>query len=848
MTLHLRILLLFGLLTSLLVPAATPAPARFDWREKVDPWVLQTTENGTSTEFLVFLTQQADLSAAAALPTRAEKGAFVYTQLSQTAARTQAPLLTELKRLGVEHRPYWIVNMLWVRGNAALVQRLAARADVAHIYANPSVPLHLPETPPPATPAAPAGVEWNITKVNAPDLWALGITGEGVVIGGQDTGYQWNHPALRAAYRGWNGLTANHNYSWHDAIHSGGGSCGADSTVPCDDYGHGTHTMGTMVGDDGGANQIGMAPGARWIGCRNMNVGNGTPATYSECFQWFIAPTDLNDENPRPDLAPDVINNSWGCTVSEGCSDPTLLQMVVENTRAAGIFVVASAGNSGPGCSSVAEPPAIYTAAFTVGSTTSSDAISSFSSRGPVTIDGSGRMKPDISAPGSSVRSSTPGNAYGVSSGTSMAGPHVAGLTALLISAFPTLRGQHETIAELITQSAVALTSTQTCGGIPGSQIPNNTFGWGRIDALAAYNLAQSQQPTEILLHKTASAAQIAPGSLLTYTLTVTNPHEFTAQTALLLTDTLPAQTTFIRATAPYSLTGNQIAWARPALAAGEVWQTQLTVQVQPNAQGSLSNDDYAVRSTEAQARGAAVTTEIVPFALGIALNGAQNLAPGDLLTYTLSVTNLHPFGTLHNLVLTDVLPINSQIVTAALPYTQTGAQIAWYLPELPSGAVWTRTLTVRAPQPGVLANEFYGVQAAEHGALIGNPHYASVGALAVGFPVSQEIFAGADGILTFTLSLTNTGDYTHTFNLSVEISPSLPITLPAQITLNPNGVYTLNLTAALPPTAPNSTRWDGVLIVQAHHFPQWVWRVPFTLIRRDEPPIYWLYLPFVLR
>lgn len=848
MSLQLRILLLFGLLTSLLVPAATPAPAHFNWRAKVDPWVLQTTEGGASTEFLVFLTQQADLSAAATLPTRAEKGAFVYAQLSQTAARTQAPLLAELKRLGVEHRAYWVANMIWVRGDAALVQKLATRPDVAHLYANPSVPLRLPQTPQPAAPAAPTGVEWNISKVNAPELWALGITGAGVVIGGQDTGYQWNHPALRTAYRGWNGLTADHNYNWHDAIHSGGGSCGADSAVPCDDYGHGTHTMGTMVGDDGGANQIGMAPGARWIGCRNMNVGNGTPATYSECFQWFIAPTDLNDENPRPDLAPDVINNSWGCTVSEGCSDPTLLQTVVENTRAAGIFVVASAGNSGSGCGTVAEPPAIYTAAFTVGSTTSTDAISSFSSRGPVTVDGSNRLKPEISAPGSSIRSSTPGNAYSVSSGTSMAGPHVAGLTALLISAFPSLRGQHEVLANLMTQSAVPLTSTQTCGGVPGSQIPNNTFGWGRIDALAAYQLAQSQQPTEILLHKTASAAQIAPGSLLTYTLTVTNSHEFAAQTTVLLTDTLPAQTTFITATQPYTLSDSQIAWARPQLAAGEVWQVQLTVQVQPNAQGSLSNDRYAVRSDTAQARGEPVTTPIVPFALGIALNGAQNLTPGNLLTYTLTVTNLHPFGTLHNLVLTDVLPSSSQFFTAALPYTQTGAQLTWHLPELPAGAVWTRTLTVRAPQPGVLANEFYGVQAAEHGALTGNPHYASIGTLAIDFPASQEIFAGADGMLTFTLSLSNTGDYPHIFDLSLEISPSLPITLPAQINLNHHHAYSLTLTAVLPPATPNGTRWQGALIVQAHHFPQWVWRVPFALIRRDEPPVYRLYLPFVLR
>ena len=142
-------------------------------------------------------------------------------------------------------------------------------------------------------------------------------------------------------------LARNHNYNWHDSIHSGGGSCGADSPAPCDDFGHGTHTMGTMVGDDGGTNKIGVAPRRKWIGCRNMDQGVGTPATYTECFQWFIAPTDLPNQNPDPSKAPHVINNSWGCPPSEGCTDPTVLQTVVENTRAAGIEVVVSAGNAG---------------------------------------------------------------------------------------------------------------------------------------------------------------------------------------------------------------------------------------------------------------------------------------------------------------------------------------------------------------------------------------------------------------------------------------------------------------------------------------------------------------------
>ena len=130
-----------------------------------------------------------------------------------------------------------------------------------------------------------------------------------------------------------------------------------------------------------------------------MNHGVGTPATYTECFQWFLAPTDLNDQNPDPLLAPDVINNSWYCPPDEGCGWDSL-QTVVNNVRAAGIVVVVSTGNFGlEGCGSVNYPPAIYQAAFSVGATDYNDNIASFS--GPaVPSDYTNLRKPDVSAPG----------------------------------------------------------------------------------------------------------------------------------------------------------------------------------------------------------------------------------------------------------------------------------------------------------------------------------------------------------------------------------------------------------------------------------------------------------------
>ena len=453
-------------------------------------------------EMLVLLAEQADLSAAEAQPSKAERGRYVHEQLRATARRTQAPLLAFLAERGAPARSFWGANFVHTRGDLALAEALAARGDVRRIEPNPRLtgidPVDDAEESGFDLEAALLTVGPNIAFVNADDVWAMGFTGQNVVIAGQDTGYEWDHPALQGHYRGWNGSSADHNYDWHDAIHSGGGSCGANSSEPCDDHSHGTHTMGTMVGDDAShTNQIGMAPGAKWIGCRNMDQGNGTPTTYIECFEWFIAPTNLAGNNPDPALAPHSMNNSWGCPTSEGCNSGNfnVMRQVVENVREAGILVVLSAGNSGSGCSTVNTPAAIYDEVFSVGAT-SSNSLASFSSRGPVTVDGSNRRKPDISAPGVNIRSSVPGGGYeGGWDGTSMAGPHVAGLAALLISANPAkLEGNVDGLEELIREGAVTsitVTTPNTCGGIPATQVPNNHFGWGRIDALASVQLLQ---------------------------------------------------------------------------------------------------------------------------------------------------------------------------------------------------------------------------------------------------------------------------------------------------------------------------------------------------------------------
>ncbi|HJV70568.1 S8 family serine peptidase, partial [Ideonella sp.] len=233
--------------------------------------------------------------------------------LRDRADLQQGSLRVWLDARGIEYRPFWIANVVYARLSADDLAALASRRDISRVEPNPVIPVPLPQVGAARPLAPPLGVEtvaWGVDKIRAPLVWAEGFNGQGVVIAGEDTGYRWDHPALKPQYRGWNGSSADHNYSWHDAIHSPNGSCPANSPQPCDDNGHGTHTAGTFAGDDHSTHQVGVAPGAKWVGCRNMNAGNGTPASYIECMQWMLAPTDLGNKNPDPDLAPDVISNS----------------------------------------------------------------------------------------------------------------------------------------------------------------------------------------------------------------------------------------------------------------------------------------------------------------------------------------------------------------------------------------------------------------------------------------------------------------------------------------------------------------------------------------------------------
>jgi subtilisin family serine protease len=235
------------LLGALLVSAgiAPQAAYQMPWQDKVELNVLAQASRG-ETEFVILLKEQADLSGAATLETKKGKGQYVFERLTEVAGRTQKPVLEALAGDGAEFRSYWIANMIWARGGVDIVQRMAQREDVRRIYANPQVQwtcpyesLVMPESL----------IILNGTLISQCRAGMVRLTGQGVVIGGQDTGYEWDHPALKEHYRGWDGSTVDHNYHWHDAVHySYGNPCGSNATEPCDDSDHGTHTMGIMVG------------------------------------------------------------------------------------------------------------------------------------------------------------------------------------------------------------------------------------------------------------------------------------------------------------------------------------------------------------------------------------------------------------------------------------------------------------------------------------------------------------------------------------------------------------------------------------------------------------------------
>jgi subtilisin family serine protease len=428
---------------------------------------------GQMTTAIVTLQDQADLGRIPGASRAArQQGIIRALQAHANASQRQVQAFLrarEAQGLVSQTIPFWVFNGLSVTATPAVFQELAARADVAAI--TPDAIQVAPIAPLAAT--APAQ---NLSVIGAPALWDLGWRGQGVVVANMDSGVDVSHPDLAARWRGGSN-------SWYDPY-------GQHPTTPTDLSGHGTWTMGVLVGGDASGTSLGVAPGAQWIAVKMFNdAGSATATAVHQGFQWLLDP----DGNPATADAPYVVSNSWAYG-SPGCN--LEFQLDLRSLRAAGILPVFAAGNYGPG-SSTSVSPANYPEAFAVGASDNVDAIYAGSSRGPSACGEAPTTYPELVAPGVNIDTTDRYGLYYAATGTSLSVPHVAGGLALLLSAYPDLSAD---------QQAAALINTAVDRGPTG---PDNTFGYGRLDILAAYHWLQaggSATPTATAVPPTATA------------------------------------------------------------------------------------------------------------------------------------------------------------------------------------------------------------------------------------------------------------------------------------------------------------------------------------------------------
>ncbi|MEU7740535.1 S8 family serine peptidase [Nonomuraea sp. NPDC049158] len=443
------------------VAQAAPDPGKINQSVQAD-----LAADGKAT-FWVRLKGTADLSGARRAKTKDDKAEQVFEAKNAKADSSQAALRRLLDSHEADYTPYWIVNAVRVTAGPKLAAEIATLPEVDRI--DPVRTVSLPKPEPGKAEAKVNAVEWNIDRVNAPRVWnELGDRGEGIVVGTIDSGAQFDHPELAAAYRGRSpDGSVDHNYNWFDPARI------CPSAAPCDNLGHGTHVMGTMVG----ANGIGVAPGAKWIAAKGCEVNTCTDASLLAAGQWMLAPTDLNGANSRPDLAPDIVNNSWG-----GVGFDPWYKEIVDAWVAAGIFPAFANGNEGPACRTSGSPGQ-YVNSYSAGGFDVNNVLYARSSKGE---GENGEIKPNLAAPAVDVRSSVPGNGYDSYTGTSMASPHLAATVALIWSASPGLQGDVAATRPLLDSTAIDVNDT-SCGGTAAD---NNVWGEGRLDSFAAVSAA----------------------------------------------------------------------------------------------------------------------------------------------------------------------------------------------------------------------------------------------------------------------------------------------------------------------------------------------------------------------
>ncbi len=385
---------------------------------------------------------------------RARRQQRLINNLKIQASRSQQGVVAlleqrQLQGLATEPVELWIINGLAVSLAPEVIDELALRPEVLQIRPDRVIPG-------PSLDSVAALPERNIETINAPALWDLGYTGQGVVVAALDTGVSLSHPEVVDRWRGGSN-------SWYDPY-------GEHPNEPADHNGHGTAVVGVMVGGDAGGTSIGVAPGARWIAAKVFNDNNeATTSAIHMAFQWVLDP---DDDSETAD-APQVVNSSW-TYIAPGCD--LEFQPDLHALAQAGILPVFAAGNYGPS-QNTSTFPANNPDGFAVGATYDDDVIYEGSSRGPSDCGEPETIYPELVAPGVRIRSTIGEDDYIDSwTGTSMAAPHVAGALALLFSAAPDISLSEQKAALMFT--AIDL----------GETGPDNVFGYGRLDVLAAYH------------------------------------------------------------------------------------------------------------------------------------------------------------------------------------------------------------------------------------------------------------------------------------------------------------------------------------------------------------------------
>jgi len=588
------VLLVAGSAGAVTRPGGAPRSTR---TAVVAPAVLErlaTAKPSDVVKVIVRLRQQADLTTIDA-STRRERLREVIEMLQDTARATQGPLidlLSERQAEGLVQRftPFWVFNGFAVAAAPQVVEELAARPQVAAITQDAAVPSPQPEPMSSSSPPEP-----NVDLVNAPALWGMGITGQGVVVANMDTGVDTTNSDLAGSWRG-------SSNSWFDP--------NGQHATPADVNGHGTWTMGVMVSGSGGGTATGIAPGARWIAVKIFDdAGVATASDIHAGYQWLLDP----DGSPATPDAPTVVNNSWTMG-SVGCD--LQFQLDLRSLRAAGILPVFAAGNYGPGASTSASP-ANNPEAFAVGGTTNGDVLYSGSSRGPSACGEPQTIFPELTAPGVSIRTTDLFGLYTQQTGTSLAAPHAAGALALLLGAFPDLAADVQ--AEALESGAVDL----------GAVGPDNDAGFGRLDVLASYAWLATR--ADFALTISPSSLTTSPGGTVESTVTVTPVNGFAGDVALSLGGLSPTQATWSFA---------------PATIAGGSGSSQLTIVTTE----SLSPDTYpvTVEGTSGTVVHSSPLTLVVDAASDFALSvspSSRSVKRGGSAAYTVSVSSQGGFA-----------------------------------------------------------------------------------------------------------------------------------------------------------------------------------------------------------